>query len=538
MKFKQTWALSACMAGMVVTTAAAQVKNRGGAEVSLNRGIQSFTAEDYETARRHFEASLARDPDFAAPHYFLGLTLLQSASETSSQSRKRALLERAVAEFGQARLRDPQMILPYLDAAIAQTILGRFEAAESGFQAFLKERPNDPLPYLFLAVAHYRQAKEDPAHLPQAMENLDKAEQALQRSGRVDRSLEAHTKFYRGLVYLQQRNREAAREALQEGYDLAPDSDIGLKSKEILDQLVGRRPWELSLRMGFDYDTNVTLRGNHVQRRINENTGADWRFGLGSAFTYRIVETDEFLLGVGGSTFNTWHAEIDDFDVQNYGANVYMAYTPADADWLTLSVRYDWDFTLVGNQSFLGRHRMTPQIDVRETDWTNTSLFYQFDVRNYYNQPSDRRLDRDGDTHVLGVIQRFEVAEMYDRPFTIDVSYRFENVDTRGTEFTSDNHVFSLGVGVPLPWDLTFDFVSEFEVQHYKQRSLFDFDRSRRRDFIYTFLFALTKQFNEHVSARFAVNTTNEDSNIRDQDRQEFFSFDRITYGLSVLYRF
>lgn len=538
MIMRQTWVLGAFVASLVAMPARAQEQRSGAAEVSLNRGIQSFMAEDYEAARRHFEASLALDPEFAAPHYFLGLTLLQTASRTESRSARRVMLKRAVAEFEQSRLRDPQMLLPYLDAAIAQTILGRFEEAESGFQAFLAERPDDPMPYLFLAVAHYRQAREDPSHLPAAIDNLDQAEQALERSGRVDRSLEAHVQFYRGLVYLQQRNREAAREALQEGYELAPDSDIGLRSKEVLDQLVDRRPWELSLRLGFDYDTNVTLRGHHVQRQCNENTGADWRFGLSSAFTYRLVETDEFLLGVGGTTFNTWHAEIDDFDVQNYGANVYTAYTPPGADWLTLSVRYDWDYTLVRNQSFLARHRVTPQIDVREADWTGTTLFYQFDARNYYHQPCDRRLDRDGHTHAFGVVQRFELTELYERPLTLDLSYRFENVDTDGTEFASDNHIFALGVGVPLPWDLTFDFVSEFEVEYYKHRSLYDFDWSRRRDFIHTFVFGLSKQFNEHLSAQFLVNVTNDDSNIRDRTGQEFFSYDRVTYGLSVLYRF
>ncbi len=542
MMTRLTRLMPVCVAAFssMATPCMAQVdgKSSGAAEVSLNRGIGSFMAEDYQAARRHFEATLVLDPEFAAPHYFLGLTLLQLASKSTSQGARRVLLERAVAEFDQSRLRDPQMILPYMDAAIAKTILGRFEEAESGFHEFLKNRPDDPLPYLFLAIAHYRQARDDRSHLPSAIENLDNAEQALRRSGREDRSLEAHIKFYRGLVYLLQRNREAAREALQAGYDLAPDSDVGLRSKEILDQLVGRRPWELSLRAGLYYDTNVTLQGDRVQRRLKENTGADWRFGLGSAFTYRVVDTEQFLLGVGGSTFNTWHNEIDEFNVENYGANVYAAYTPLGAEWLTLSVRYDWDHTLVGDQSFLSRQRLTPQIDIRESDWTATTLFYQYDQRNYYHQSGDRRLDRDGPTDAFGVVQRFELAELYDRPLEVNLSYRFENVDTDGTEFSSHNHVFALAVGLPLPWDLTFDFASEFELAYYKNRSLFDNDGSRRRDFIHTFLFALTKQFNEHLSARFLLNVTNSDSNIRGQAAQAHFSYDRITYGLSLLYRF
>ncbi|MCH8966946.1 MAG: hypothetical protein IID43_04655 [Planctomycetes bacterium] len=537
MKPERTWTFLVCVAALAAPTTA-EAQNSGAAEVSLNRGIQSFMAEDYGAARRHFEATLALKPDFAAPHYFLGLTLLQSASSISSEPTRRAMLERALGEFEQARLRDPQMILTYLDASVAQTILGRFDEAESGFKMFLEQRPNDPLPYLFLAVAHYRQAQEDPSHLPSAIANLDKAEEALQRSAAPDRSLQAHVKFYRALVYLQQKDRDAARKALQDGYDLAPDSDIGRRSKEILDRLTERRPWELTLRLGFDYDTNVTLRGKQVRRAFNEAKGNDWRFGMSSAFTYRLLDTEEFLLGVGGNTFHTWHTEIDEFDVQNYGVNVYAAWMPPGVDWLTLSMRYDWDVTLVANDSFLNRHRITPQIDIQEAPWASMTLFYQFDWRDYHHQPLNQRLDRDGDIHAFGVIQRFELVEMYDRPLTLSFSYRFENVDADGNEFASDNHIFALGVGVPLPWDLTFDFLTEFEVDYYKHRSFFDFNRSKRRDFIHTLIFALTKQFNEQLSARFQVNVTNDDSNVRDRSGQEFFSYNRVVYGLSVQYRF
>ena len=538
MSAKLLTALLLSVAVLMVMPSVSAAQQQGAAEVSLNRGLQAFMSEDYSAAQRHFEAALARDPDFAAAHYFLGLTLLQSASNMPDGAGKRALLERAVAQFEQSRLRDPQMVLAYLDTAIAQTILGRFGEAESGFHAFLEQRPDDPLPYLFLAVVHYRQAQEDPAHLPDAIANLDHAEQALARSGETNRTIQAHIKFYRGLVYLQQKKRDAAREALQEGYDLDPDSEIGQQSKELLDRLVERRPWELTLQVGYDYDTNVTLRGHHVKRLLGEDKGEDWRFGLASAFTYRLIDAEHFVFGAGGSTFNTWHTDIYDFNVQNYGTNVYGAYSPPGADWLTLSLRYDWDYSFVGNASFLARHRVTPQVDIQEADWTSTTLFYQFDARNYHGQSYDPRLNRDGHTHAFGVMQRFELLELFDRSLTADLSYRFENVATDGSEFDSDNHIFAVGVGVPLPLDITFDFLSEFEVDHYKHGSQFDFLHGKRRDFIHTLVFALTKQFTEQLSARFQIDITNDDSNVRDRNGQWPFSYNRVNYGLTLVYQF
>ena len=522
--------------GLVCPVSLAQLQ--GAAEVSLNRGIDAFVSEDYAVARRQFDAALALDPEFAAAHYFLGLTLLQTALGIADTAPRDALLERALAEFEQARLRDPQMVLAYLDGAIAGTIIGRFDEAESGFHKFIEERPDDPLPHLFLAVLHYRRAQDDPAHLADATQSLDSADAALQRSGKVDRTLRAHILFYRGLVLLEQDERDAAREALAEGYELDPDSDIGRQSKDILDRIVDRRPWDLSLRLGYDYDTNVTIRGHHVRRLPGEDKGDDWRFGLGSDFVYRITDTEEFLFGVGIVTYNSWHTDITEFNVQSYGGNIFTAYAPRDADYLTLSMRYDWDHTLVGNESFLSRHRITPQIDIREADWTSTTIFYQFADNNYFNQDRDRRLNRDGDTHSLGVTQRFILAEMYDRHLTADLSYRFENVTTDGREFDSENHIFALGITVPLPEDFTFDFVGQAEVDYYDNRSLFDRNRSHRKDVITTFIFALTKEFNANLSARLQVDVIEDDSTIKDRSGGEVFSYDRIIYGLSFTYRF
>ena len=73
--------LTAGVVGFSIVTPVAVAQRHGAAEVSLSRGIDAFVAEDYTAARRQFEAALALEPEFAAAHYFLGLTLLQTASQ-------------------------------------------------------------------------------------------------------------------------------------------------------------------------------------------------------------------------------------------------------------------------------------------------------------------------------------------------------------------------------------------------------------------------------------------------------------------------
>jgi len=526
----------------VLGPAAALAQNRGAAEVALNRGLQAFQADDYRAAEGHFEVALTHDPEFAAAHYFLGLTSLQLAVRTEREAARNRLLERALSEFEQCQARDPSLVLAYLDSGIAQSILGRFDQAESLFESFIEKRPDDPVPYLFLAIVYYRQVQSDPAYIPRARENLDRADAALNRAERRDPSVGAYINIYRAYLLLAENRRSEAAEAARRGAEEAPETAAGARSQELLERIergeVGRRrPWDLTLEAGFDYDTNVTLRGERVPRELRSNE-RDSRFGFATSFAYRLLDTEEFVFGAGMQTFNSWHSDVSPFDVQTYGADVFAGYSPTAANWLTLGLRYDWDTTLVGRKEFLDRHRVTPQIDVRETDWTSTTLFYQLDARQYQQEVRDWRLDRDGDTHAVGLIQNVELGTLFERQVLGSASYRFENASTAGTEFAGENHVFSVGLGVPLPADVTFDFVSEWEIGDYDNRSLFDSTRDVRRDHVNTLIFGLTKDFDEHLSTRLQVEWTQADSNVRDRLGQEPFTYDRIVYGISVIYRF
>ena len=120
---------------------------------------------------------------------------------------------------------------------------------------------------------------------------------------------------------------------------------------------------------------------------------------MSSDFTYRFVQTQKWLVGAGVTTFNSWHTDIDEFNVQDYGVNIYASYVPDELPWLTLGLRYDLDHALLGNQSFLVRHRATTQADIQEGDRMRTTVFYQFESRDYRTDTLDSRLDRDGITH-------------------------------------------------------------------------------------------------------------------------------------------
>jgi tetratricopeptide (TPR) repeat protein len=524
-----------------VPTALAQ--STGAAELRLNRGIERFMAEDYDAARAQFTAALQYDSSFAPAHYLLGLTYLQLAAEAEG-AEQGALLDQALESFERSRTEDPELVTAYLDAALAQAILRRFEEAESALQRFLEARPDEPLPYLFLAIVYYREARDNPARLDDAAANLERAEAALAAQPEPDPSIEAYVKFYQGLVLLDRRDREAARAALQESAAVAPDSVTAQRSEELLRQIeegrvARRRPWELNIRLGYAYDTNVILRGEGIPiDRGPYSDEADSRFGVGTTFDYNFIDSNEVVLGAGFNTFHTWHCDIHDFNVQTYGGNVYLGYAPQDVEWLSMALRYDYDFSLVGNDPFLSRHRITPQVTVQPVDWTRSTVFYQFDHRDYQEPLEDEAFNRDGDTHAFGLSQDFELFEMFGRPFEANLSYRYENSSTVGTEFAAQYNIFGVGFKMPLPYDFAFDFRTEFEKNAYKNRSVFSAQRDARNDEVTNLIFGLTKRFNENASLRFQVDWTQADSDIHDRYGREPYSYDRIIYGVALMLTF
>lgn len=543
---RTTWifVLGAALA-LSASTLAQTTERRGAAEIKLNRGITAFVAGDYATARDLFATAARLAPDLAAPRFMSGLTLMQIAAATSDPAERERLLREAVEQFNQSQVLDPDLTASYLDLAVAQTALGDFEKAEGSIGTFMQHNPNEPLPYLFEAILRYRIGRDDAAKRDEsyarALKSLDEAEQALNRQDEPSTRVRAYIEHYRGLVYLEQALTDKARDALQRSVKADAISPAARSSEKLLEQMdagqIGRRrPWDLTLQIGYDYDTNVSLRGEGISR--NGLDERDSRFGVASAFTYRVVDSEEWLVGVGAETFNSWHFDRSDFNVQTYSGNVYAAWSPRDARWLTLGGRYDYDVSLVGNDPFLQRHRLTPQIDLAPLDWTRTTIYYQFE-RNFYEYPiNDRRLDRDGDTHALGIIQGYDLFQLFERQVRGTLRYRFENVSTDGGEFSSENNIFGVGLEVPLPEDFTFEFASDWEWDSFKNASLFDVDRRKRQDDLNTLVFALTKRFNEQLSLRFQVDWIQVDSNVRAFGGGEPFSYDRIIYGATLQYRF
>ena len=534
--------------------------------VRFNQGVDAFTRGATGQAIQIFEGLLQDEPEDAAVLYYLGLTYLE-----------REQYAEATGAFEKVLRIQPELVEAALDAAIAQlgqNVGATNQAARSSLAKFLQARAEGPdaaLGSFFLGVAEYRLENYEAAlsALDQA-EKLDTEERlrkdilfyrglALARGGRPD---EASAEFKKLQTYLQEKPGDVL--------EMRPETKERLMSqtRNLLRQVEERKPitltkdydFRVKLDLGFSYDTNAVLLGDETRLPVNVAQEEDFRFGLGSDIRYLQRVTDKFSFGIGGGTYNNWHPNVDEFNLQTYAGRAFLNY--ALTDDLLIGIQYDYDYNLgnfdVRNASgtfldkkwsgFLSRNRVTPSMRYTElyhdddVALTWTTLFYQYDNRDYLEKLRFLELNRDGNYHLAGVLQDWNITKLGwqdeddENYLHAQIGYSFRNASTVGDEFDLTGHTLSTGVDVPLPWKMLFEFTGQWTWENYWQPSLFDAKRRPREDFIQRYTWAVGRAFelSRHVelNVRGEIALTLDDSNIVDRGGQEVYSYDRTIYGM------
>ncbi len=529
-------------AGMIAWPALAdgdQTRRR----VQFNRGIVAFEQGDYAAAQRIFDDLVGQDGADVAALYWLGLCQLQRDDYAAAGATFEKVIEIA-----------PEHLEAKLDAAVAFAGQEHYARSRDFLRAFIEAGVADPdtnrLAHFFLGVAEYKTERYE-----EALAALEVAEQ-----GATAEPMLANIAWYRGWVYTEQRRFEDASAEFTRVTELSANVDQTARARNLAEQVRSgvaieeEQPlsqFRLRLDMGLSYDTNVVLLGDDTSLEVGLSTDDDVRFGLGTDLRYLQPLGDQWLLGVGGSTFHSWHASLGEFNVQTYGGRVFVNYFPDDR--LSFGLQYGFDFSTVDNDAFLTRHRITPSVRYVEkfhedgTPATATTIFYSYEPRDYHEELNDLREDRDGKYHTLGVTQSFNLC----KPRLVDgdsrwlaaaVGYRFLNESTQGDDFDMTGNAISASLSMPLPRDLLFEFSGQWTWEDYWQPNTQDFRRRNRHDFVQRYMWSLSRDFeldrNITMTLRGEIAWTDDDSNVRNRLQEAVFSYDRVVYGLTLSFLF
>lgn len=489
-------------------------------EILFAEAQLKYNRNELASAEQSFRQLVTEDPGDFQAWYFLGLSQLDQQRPQD-----------AIESFDRALQLDPSLTEVYAARAKAHIQVRNFDAARDDI-AFFERDP------AWEAQADYLKGQ-----LAYAEGNLEAAAAHFRRAREAAGPEQMSAEFYEGLTYIRMREFVRARSILRES-SIGGDADPMLEAaSRQLDAVLAatqpqaRRPWKLQISAGYEYDTNVVLRGANVALPSELSNEEDGRFVLQPTGSYSFFRTDRMDAGLEASGYFTFQNDITSFNIESYQAGPYIDYRINDN--LFASARYGFNFIRFGHEDYLTRHIVTPQVTYVWAKRGYTSLYYQFQHRDFQDAASVPGIERDGTNNIFGIVQGITLPELFkgEGATNLELSYRYDIQSTEGTEYDGDFHAVGLVYYVPLPWQLRADVGATLRFEQYRNDSLFE-PGEARDDTELVFTAGVTKRLSSNASLRVDYSFTDRNSNIETVTGQKPFEYDRHVVGIRFIYAF
>jgi tetratricopeptide (TPR) repeat protein len=491
-------------------------------EIAFQQGLMYYTGGRVQQAESQFRTVISADPGDAEAFYFLGLSQLDQNRPAE-----------AIASFDQSVRLDPTSPEVRAARATANIRMQRFEQAEEDLN-YLAPLPAwaGPMHYLRGQLAYARGDLKEAAREFAAAKDAGGAE-----------SLPAS--FYEGLTYLRMRELIRARSTFREA-SLGADRDptVAAASRQLDAVLAAQqrrdKPWEVQLTTAIEWDSNVILIGSDIPSPEGISDESDLRFLIQPRGSYSFYRKGNFEVGVEGSGYFTWHNDLDDFDVESYQGGPYVNYRISQNVYA--SARYGYNLIRVGQEDFLGRHLVTPQLTFIQPKFGYTSAFYQFQDRDFDDSEGDPDFDRDGQNHGVGIVQGINLPSIFKDAgqANLELSYRFEHQSADGDDFDGDFHTFGATLYTPLPFfKLRADLGVSLDIDRYSEPNSLDASGDKRDDEEFSVVVGINREINRNWTIRADYIYTDHNSNV-DQGVAggQPFDYDRHQVGLRAIFSY
>lgn len=354
-----------------------------------------------------------------------------------------------------------------------------FREAINEFAAALNEKPDDNTATLYFGIAHSRSGNEK------------EAERYLKNALRTD-PLSPKVNLELGLLYEKMGLDAEARDFLMAVQELAPGTAEAATAK---DHLVSEKwkidkkrakNWSVNLTTGVQYDSNVTLTSDDSVLPEGISDESDWRFFVYLNSNYFYPVTKMLSVGPFFSFYQSVHAELDEFNTRQFRPGLAIRYLTGNR--VSLGLRYAYENTSLGEDSYLMSHNITPRIIVSEGRGFFSVLRYRYKPKDFKNTEFFTTNDeRDGTNHQVQISQYIPVSE----PLTLKLSYTFDR-DLTDTEFWAyDGHRGYVGLRADLGKTWVFDVSGQYYRKDYDED--YPGTNEKRKDETSTLSISLTK---------------------------------------------
>jgi tetratricopeptide (TPR) repeat protein len=362
--------------------------------------------------------------------------------------------------------------------------------------------------------------------------------------------------YFEGLAYRREGRDEESEAVLESLMARAPRSDWAIRAQDLLAPVAAvaapTRRW-LELMAGFEYDSNVVMRGEGVGLPVGISGDSDprmvWATELGLELLRNSRRQAGLVFGYAGSS----HDDSDEFNVD----------VPSVGGWFDLLLsestavrfRYDFAYKWVGKNSFASGNTLSATV-FRE--WANagrTELLtrgYQYDYRYPVQGVTDavggvcptplcgppgidekHDRNRDGNGLLVGLEHALPLLR---NDVELLGGYSFHRYFARGDDYSFQGHELMAGVEAPLPFDLRLDARTRYTYKPFRKPSSYpdpdtlqrgiqySLDGQSRRDQIWSFDVSLERKLTDttRVAARYSAVSNDSTSEVFDYNRQIF----------------
>ena len=476
----------------------------------LAEGLTSLNQKNLSVALQQFEAAIAADAKGVEAHYYLGVTQASANKDKVAEG-----------HFLKALEIDRTFLPARLDLGVLYYQTGKDQKAMEAFKAVEIIDPGR-------ARVHYYQGL-----ILRRTGSAAASQAKLEKAVSLDASLAGAIRFQTAIAHYEAGAFDSARAAFQAVLSLAPNRNLSEASQGFINKIdtaaAGKKPWEFSMSLGFQYDDNVVLDSGNAALPTGIKEKDDFVGVIYLQGKYEWFKKDHWRSDVQYSFYQNLHFEssLNDFNIQDQrlSLSAYRQFGMNEAGLI-----YTLQYATLGGEDYMTAHSIGPKFLWMHSELHFTEIDYRYGMKDFKDISPlfTNNGERDVDTHQLGVSH----THLFGEKGKTYMGYRFEKEDAgssvREDDWTYDGHEIKLGLVAP-PWQ---QWVLSLEAsatrRDYSNSNEADPSRRKREDDDLLFVAVLSHPMTEHtqISAQYLYQQN--DSNIA------IYDYDRNIIGLIV----
>ena len=443
-------------------------------------GVFAFEEKDYTSAENNLKIALEFSPDNPFYNHWLGKTYL----ETGQYAQAGQYLNRAW------KIR-PEIRGLKFDMAYLKYKTGENADAAELFVQTAKQEPGNVLAQYYAGITLFR------------LGEYGKAADRFVRSAEMSPTVRANALYHAGICW-QKTGDIPQAEKMFEYVKNDPEAGI-LRDSAIqwLDFLKQQekdiRPYRVHLEAGVRYDDNVSVEPDDTDLFTDQS---DWAFVTELSGKYDIVSGRNHKIGIGFTQYNTWHSDLDEYDLSGTTGHLYTAYS---LNPFTFRFSYWPSYYFAGSDSYLRQHCLEPEAIWHMSRQLAARLSYRYKDNTWFEYA-----DRNGHANeIFGDL----IWSFFNGKGNFFAGIGYEDYSASAEDQYYARWRSRAGGRLTLPGDLRLEFSGEYQAKNYDSPDSF-YEIEREDDRYILSLSLSRKLWHDWLGIMGEYRYTKNDSNI------------------------